>query len=185
MALKQYKLKTSQKGVSLIEFVIGLVLLAIVLLGSTLFFAAQKNQLDPVFQFRAVSLAEALAEQVLAVKYDANNNPFEQVRCGLNEAEDCLDSPTASRSPAETASLSDFTQLDDFQLWCGDYAINGEKLADDLNLARATLYQSFTVATCVELITPLEPPHYKNVTINVSRHGGDKLSFHLQRYNIR
>lgn len=181
MAAKIPFLSLKQSGVGLLEFVIGLVLLAIILLGVTLFFASQKQQLEPVFQYRAVALVEALAEQVLSVKFDANNNPFTQTRCGIGDAESCANQASAS----EGAGLSDFTQLDDFQLWCKESGINGQQLAQDLNLSRPELYHNFVVNSCVEPISEDESTPYKRVTIIVNRGSSEHLRFQLQRYNIR
>ncbi|ART79248.1 prepilin-type cleavage/methylation-like protein [Oceanisphaera avium] len=178
MALNRGKLITYQAGVSLIEFIIGLVLLAIILLGSTLFFASQQQQLDPVFQFRAVALAEALAEQMLAVKYDANNNPFEQIRCGIKDAPAC----SYEREPSHL-SLADFTQLDDFNLWCAD-AMNGASLAEQLGLDKSELYQRFTVETCITA-SETSTPVYKKVAIKIAMAGGADLTLTMRRYNIR
>ena len=184
--LKPSYLKFKQTGVSLLEFVLGLVLLSIVLLGVTLFFASQKQQLDPVFQFRAVSLAEAVAEQILAVKYDKNNNPFEQKRCGVNDVLSCSNLRDITHN-----KLSEFEQVDDFQLWCKNGengavgAIKGELLAEQLQLPRKELYKKFLVETCVDISHVLEEAPYKEVTINLSIDLGAGISFKLQRYNIR
>ncbi|WP_298716520.1 prepilin-type cleavage/methylation-like protein [uncultured Oceanisphaera sp.] len=175
-------------GVSLVEYVLGLAILAIVLVGVGLFFLSQPRQLDPVFQFRAVSLAEALAEQVLAVKYDGNNNPAAQERCGINGVTACANSPQAS-----TTNITDFKVVDDFQLWCGANAVDGQTLASDLGLSSSELYSRFSVATCVETPAPLTPGYdetdpalfMKKVSINISIDQGDTLSFILHRYNIR
>lgn len=174
-----------QAGVSLLEFVLGLVLLSIVLLGITLFYAGQKQQLDPVFQFRAVSLAEALAEQVLAVKYDANNNPFTQTRCGVDLPLTCSN---ARENDHDT--LNTFDNVDDFNLWCdkegaGGTPINGATLAAQLGLTRTELYKNFTVQVCVDTDHVFEQPPYKEVSINISINSGTDITFKLQRYNIR
>ncbi|MBL1377207.1 type IV pilus modification PilV family protein [Zobellella iuensis] len=179
-----------QGGLSLLEFVLGLTILAIVLVGSTLFFAAQPRQLDPVFQYRAVSLAEALAEQVLAVKYDTNNDPARQERCGITEgAEDCGETPSASAITAP--ELGNFKSVDDFQLWCNNGhhgalgAIDGELLADQLDLPATRLYRRFKVETCVDPEEDDNGQPFKKVTIDVDIDQGGTLSFVLHRYNIR
>lgn len=175
-----------QTGISLLEFVLGLVLLSIILLGVTLFFAGQQRQLDPVFQFRAVSLAEAVAEQVIAVKYDINNNPFEQQRCVNTPTAPlpCLDKPSINASSEPPHDITTFTVVDDFNLWC-DSAIKGRVLAEQLGLPQPELYQNFTVATCVNPSDgDEENPYYKEVSIKVSINSGANITFKLQRYNI-
>lgn len=185
-------IKFQQAGVSLLEFVIGLVLLAIILLGVTLFFASQHRQLDPVFQFRAVSLAEALAEQVLTVKYDHNNQPYQQTRCGIPDSEGnslaCKNRP--SDFTGMDIELKNFTSVDDFQLWCSTGLhntigpIKGDELARQLDLPRTELYQRFTVETCVTLDDSTPDIPFKQVSIKVGIDSDASLSFRLQRYNI-
>ncbi|GGB54081.1 hypothetical protein GCM10011502_29040 [Oceanisphaera marina] len=175
-----------QAGISLLEFVLGLALLAIVMLGVTLFYLSQSRQLDPVFQFRAVSLAEALAEQVLAVKYDVNNNPAAQERCNAGA---CSNSP--STQAIANPKLTNFIAVDDFQLWCNNSEngakgdIDGEKLAAELNLPQIQLYRRFTIETCVALNDDDPANIFKQVDIKISIDQGDTLSFILHRYNIR
>lgn len=183
-------IKFKQAGVSLLEFVIGLVLLSIVLLGVTLFYAGQKQQLDPVFQFRAVSLAEALAEQVLSVKYDGGNNPFEQKRCGVDKNAAGIMRGCDNKRDTAHVKLADFEQVDDFQLWCnsgvaGENPINGSLLASQLDLPRTELYQRFTVETCVNLDNRNSVLPFKTVSINISIDSSSTITFLLQRYNIR
>ncbi|OIN14014.1 type IV pilus modification PilV family protein [Oceanisphaera psychrotolerans] len=176
-----------QRGISLLEYVLGLVILAIVLVGAGLFFLSQPRQLDPVFQFRAVSLAEALAEQIVAVKYDANNNPVAQERCGIDGVPACANSPQASASD----EVSSFAVVDDFQLWCNDGekgavgAVGGEALAAQLDLPEAQLYRRFTVETCVSVNEDDPDNIFKRVEIKVAIDQGTTLSFTLHRYNIR
>ncbi|MFH7563965.1 type IV pilus modification PilV family protein [Oceanimonas smirnovii] len=167
-------------GLSLLEYVIGLAILAIVLVGAGLFFVSQPRQLDPVFQFRAVSLAEALAEQVLAVQYDAANNPQAQIRCDGGE---CNNAPTAAAQANPV--LGNFSVVDDFHLWCDDNAITGDALAEQLKLTQQQLYARYTVETCVTTNNEEPDAPFKEVVINIADQNGSDISFTLHRYNIR
>ncbi|MGR7921713.1 type IV pilus modification PilV family protein [Zobellella denitrificans] len=179
-----------QGGVSLLEFVLGLTILAIVLVGSTLFFAAQPRLLDPVFQYRAVALAEALAEQILAVRYDPGNDPAAQQRCGISTGATVCENKPSAQAEAEPR-LGNFTAVDDFQLWCNNGhhgalgAIDGELLAEQLALPATPLYRRFKVETCVGSETDDSGQPFKKVTIDVDIDQGGTLSFVLHRYNIR
>ncbi|MDP5291772.1 prepilin-type cleavage/methylation-like protein [Oceanimonas sp. CHS3-5] len=169
-------------GLSLLEYVVGLAVLAIILVGAGLFFLSQPRQLDPVFQFRAVALAEALAEQVLAVKYDEKNKPDEQERCSTDCTKEEDFGPDGSES-----ELTDFDDVDDFHLWCGDEnAISGDVLAgeEQLNLSHATLYSRYKINTCVEEKSD-GSADYKKVIITIADKSGSDISFILHRYNIR
>lgn len=197
-----------QQGVSLLEFVLGLVILAVVLAGVSLFSLGQPQRLDPVFQFRAVSLAEALAEQVFSARYDANNNPSLQQRCGLADLDgNFIACANHAYDPTELdtdgtvmgIALEKFTAVDDFQFWCEPdengvpEGINGQALANELGLPSPELYSRFSITTCVEAPVVLSPPYdeadphlfVKKVSINISIEHSGTLSFLLHRYNIR
>lgn len=183
--------RCAQAGVSLLEFVIGLVLLAIILLGVTLFSVNQARQLDPVFQFRAVSLVEAVVEQVLVVKYDAENNPYQKVRCDISSEEGQLPQASCSNTIVATDNkITEFTVVDDFQWWCdsnapaGGGAIAGHLLAQQLGLPHPHLYRRLSIVSCVKPIEEASNPPYKRVTIKVNINAGDSLTFSLHRYNI-
>ncbi|GAA3703652.1 hypothetical protein GCM10022421_07930 [Oceanisphaera sediminis] len=183
---RSHTIRRRNSGVSLVEYVLGLAILAIVLVGVGLFFLSQPRLLDPVFQFRAVSLAETLSEQVLAVKYDEKNKPEKQSRCSVN----CTKAKKFGVDGSES-QLSDFNDVDDFQLWCNNGesgatgAIDGEELATQLNLPETQLYRRFTVETCVAVNDDDPANIFKQVEIKVSIDKGSTLSFVLHRYNIR
>lgn len=175
-------MRCREQGVSLLEYVVGLAVLAIVMVGVGLFFLSQPRQLDPVFQFRAVSLAEALVDEVLSAQYDDANNPDLQVRCSdAGEEPACVNAATADGN-----ALGDFTQLDDFGLWCGDEAaIEGETLAGQLGLDRTGLYGRFQTQVCVLRDQDDAGQWFKRVTIRIEERGGSRLAFDVHRYNIR
>ncbi|GAA3530618.1 prepilin-type N-terminal cleavage/methylation domain-containing protein [Zobellella aerophila] len=175
-----------EHGFSLLEFVLGLTILAIVLGGATLFFASQPRQLDPVFQFRAVSLAEGLVEQVLAVKYDGQNNPNMQQRCDITPGFDCtVEAEFGTEEEADKGLITRFDDVDDFSDWCDGGALDGEQLATQLGLSQAALYRRFTVESCVTPSTDAKGQPFKEVTIGISIARGSTLSFTLHRYNLR
>lgn len=187
--MPQNKYARAQAGFSLLEYVLGLTVLAIVLVGVGIYLLSYPRQLDSIFQFRAVALAEAVAEQVISVKYDHANNPYleeDKQRCGGHEF-------PCSNMPNENTleKVSDFTAVDDFQLWCADGdrgatgSIKGDKLAEMLGLPQPNLYRDFTLETCVTLPSEDNEELVKTVTINVAIGNRDRLSFVLHRYNIQ
>ncbi|WP_445398806.1 type IV pilus modification PilV family protein [Zobellella sp. An-6] len=170
------------RGFSLLEFVLGITILAIVLLGSTLFFANQPRGLDIVFQYRAVALVEALVEQVLAVRYDEQNNPYTQLRCGIEAGSP----PCSSTLGAESgeAALEQFNDVDDFHAWC-ESPVSGAELAAGLGLANSVLYQRFDIQACVSYGENDADSHFKVVDITIASQGDASLDFTLHRYNLR
>ncbi|PSJ48202.1 prepilin-type cleavage/methylation-like protein [Zobellella endophytica] len=175
-----------EPGFSLLEFVLGLVILAIALVGVTLFFAAQPRQLDPVFQFRAVSLAEALAEQILAVPYDAQNNPAMQRRCDITAGAGVCSAAAGygTEHEADRGIITRFDDVDDFHDWCTS-PVAGTRLAADLGLPDTALYSRFQVTSCVTPQTDEAGQPYKQIRLTVRQVGSGELSLLLNRYNIR
>ncbi|WP_157953584.1 prepilin-type cleavage/methylation-like protein [Zobellella maritima] len=164
-------------GISLLEFVLGIALLGLVLAGGSLFFyGQQKQRLDPVFQVRAVSLAQALSEQLFAVKYDEQNKPEQQSLCAAN----CTN-VNQFGSDANESGLADFDDVDDFHDWCEPNDISGDQLATAMGLD-ADYYQGYGVSVCV---TEGAVATYKVVEIKVSPPAGASIDFVLHRYNIR
>lgn len=184
--------RAPQAGFSLLEYVLGLTVLAIVLVGVGIYVLSYPRQLDSIFQFRAVALAEAVAEQVISVKYDHANNPYleeDKQRCGA------ADFPCSNMPNENLEKVSDFSAVDDFQLWCADGErkaigpIKGDKLAEMLDLPQPNLYRDFTLETCVTPPSSADQETnkelVKTVTINVAIGNRDRLSFILHRYNIQ
>jgi MSHA pilin protein MshD len=170
-----------QRGVSLMELVLGMALLGIVLAGGSLFFyGQQKQRLDPVFQVRAVSLAQALSEQIIAVKYDEANNPEQQRVCEPNPPNQCTPADQFGPDGPESV-LADFDDVDDFHDWCEPNDIEGEQLAAAMGLD-ADYYRGYGVSVCV---TEGAPGEYKSVAIKVTPPAGASIDFSLHRYNIR
>jgi MSHA pilin protein MshD len=71
--LKSLSKKHAQKGVSLIEMIVFIIVVGI---ASSALFATYNysllNNTDPLIQVRALELAQAKLDEVLALKYDAN-----------------------------------------------------------------------------------------------------------------
>ncbi|GHA12092.1 type IV pilus modification PilV family protein [Oceanisphaera arctica] len=165
------------RGVSLVELVLGIALLGIVLAGGSLFFyGQQKQRLDPVFQVRAVSLAQALSEQIIAVKFDEHNKPEQQSLCATN----CTNAHQFGPDGGETVA-GDFDDVDDFHVWCEPNGIGGDQLAAAMGLD-ARYYQGYRVSVCV---SEGSAAIYKVVEIKVTPPAGAGIDFALHRYNIR
>lgn len=167
-------MRCHSRGIGLFELVIGIAILSVLLGGVTLFFyGQQQSRLDPVFQYRAVSLAEALGERILAVKYDHANDPDSQFTCAPDSC-----TPVASFGPE---AGEDFDDVDDFHAWCGADAIAGDQLAAAMMLD-GRYYREFSVSVCVGEGVAAE---YKRVEIAVTSPMGGTIGFDLRRYNIR
>jgi MSHA pilin protein MshD len=164
------------RGVSLLEFVLGIALMGIVLAGCSLFFWGQRQaQLDPVLQLRATTLAHALSQQILAVKFDEQNDPYNQLLCS---AADCTAADEFGPEAGESV-LADFDDVDDFHGWCASPVA-----AKDTGLAllRPELYEGYQLQVCV---STGQADKEKQILLDVLLPTGSKIGFMIHRYNIR
>jgi MSHA pilin protein MshD len=109
----------NQNGFTLIELILGMVVLAIVMTIITGLLAPQARQsADPVVQIRATELGQAMMNEILAKSFDENSDrspPWN--RCGEN-AITCttLITPTPSNQTPndEGASRANYNDVDDY-----------------------------------------------------------------------
>ena len=64
-----------QKGFTLVELVVGIVVLAIAMLGmNTMLISQSKDALEPVYRLRASQLGQSVLQDILARAYDQNSD---------------------------------------------------------------------------------------------------------------
>jgi MSHA pilin protein MshD len=94
--------KHSQKGVSLIEMVVFIIVIGI---ASSALFATYNYSLmhntDPLIQVRALELAQAQLDEVLALKYDANTPTGGIPACGTPTGAACNNAPDANMNDVD------------------------------------------------------------------------------------
>ncbi len=164
------------RGISLLEFVLGIALMGIVLAGCSLFFWGQRQaQLDPVLQLRATTLAHALSQQILAVKFDELNDPYNQLLCS---AATCTPADDFGPETGESV-FADFDDVDDFHVWCASPVA-----AKDAGLAllRPELYEGYQLQVCV---STGQADKDKQLVLEVLLPTGSGIDFVMHRYNIR
>lgn len=150
------------QGFTLLELVVGMVLLALALVIITGVLAPLvSQQREPLYQVRAAELAQALLGEIAGRSFDehsdrsglTSNNRYRY--CGaisLTEQEessgDCTD--PAHYGP-EGESYRQFNDVDDFNAYCpsqGGSAISGDDYAS-LRGLDPTLYAHFSLTVCV------------------------------------
>lgn len=105
-----YRNSRSKSGFTLIEMVIGIVLLSIVLsVLSTLFYPQTKQSLEPIYSVRAAELANALLNEIAGKPYDENSGVAGNLnRCDEAGSPACAGDATAPALGADTGE----TQVD-------------------------------------------------------------------------
>ncbi|WP_082305776.1 MULTISPECIES: prepilin-type N-terminal cleavage/methylation domain-containing protein [unclassified Pseudoalteromonas] len=149
---------TKEKGFTLIELILGMVVLAIVMTIMTGLLAPQARQsADPVVQIRATELGQALMNEILGKSFDENSDrspPW--TRCGENGVTctetddfgaDCLDNaitaPNCTGSSLQTRV--NYNDVDDYH----DLTLNDSDFKNSLEEDVSDYYKDFTAEITV------------------------------------
>lgn len=100
--LKYHAKKQLQKGVSLIEMIVFIIVVGI---ASSALFAVYNYSLmhntDPLIQVRALELAQAKLDEILALKYDANTPTGGIPACDTPTGVACNNSPDSNMNDVD------------------------------------------------------------------------------------
>ena len=104
-----------QRGMTLIESVIAIVLLAIAMVSLTSFlFPNIKDSAAPHYQTRAIALGQGFMSQILARNFDHNSDPDGGlIRCGEG-AENSVQESCTELLGAEESNVESYNDVDDY-----------------------------------------------------------------------
>lgn len=113
MTIKPAKQIKHQKGLTLIEIIVGIVALSIALsIVTTLIIPAEQNSADQIHQVKAAELAHSLMDEIMTKAYDHNSDMAGgALRCGETNAPLCTSSP--GPDSGET-SIELYNDVDDY-----------------------------------------------------------------------
>jgi len=117
----------NQRGFTLIEIVVGMVVLAISLVIVTSIFLPQANNtVTPMYQIKATALGKRIMDQVLIRYYDdASTSSGGFIRCG-ETISNLIPFPCSSELGPEDGEFSsapdNFNDVDDYDIYCDDRA---------------------------------------------------------------
>lgn len=129
----------AERGFSLLEVVVGMVVFSIVMVIVTQLVSVQaRRSIDPVVQVRAAELGQSLMEEILTKAFDeASTRSGGFSRC--NETLPCTVSGQLGPDPGE--SRSNFNDVDDYQ----GLSVIADSLGVALQSAERDLYQGYSV----------------------------------------
>jgi MSHA pilin protein MshD len=140
-------LRQMQKGFTLIELIVGIVIFAIAMVLVISFLQPQVKQgIDPIWQVRAASLGQSLSNEIVAKPFDQNSNRVGGIeRC--NELVSCTVSGSLGPDSGETREL--FNDVDDYHALnvSGTDILNSLGLTSDV--AGVNIYEGFTAQVTV------------------------------------
>ncbi|MCP4957279.1 prepilin-type N-terminal cleavage/methylation domain-containing protein [Photobacterium aquimaris] len=192
----------TQAGFTLIEMIISLVIFAMAMVVLSRFLFPQiALSAEPHYQARAAALANAMMNEILARKFDANSDDNgEQIRC--DDTQDlqggAIDNPCAITLVANTIQQQ-LTTVDDYiGCWQGKSAHcqdgNGRPLSNALGNSIAADYSHFSVTVAIfydnnltnnsNPTTAVTPHNYKriNMVVDSGRYGRYSLSAYRGNY---
>jgi MSHA pilin protein MshD len=127
--------RKNQQGFTLVELVVGIVVMAIALtLLSTVFFSNPGRSVEPLLQMRAAEFGQALMDEILSKKFDQMTPEG-----GIPACTTC----SSTMGPDAGELRSDYNDVDDYHT-CG----NPIALADALNNLPAN-FIGYTMDVCV------------------------------------
>jgi MSHA pilin protein MshD len=137
----------AERGFTLIELVVGILVFAIAMVALVNVFAPQiRKGIDPIWQVRAVTLAQSLSSEIRAKSFDENTQ-FANVGgpCGSSQA--CTQSGSLGPDVGETRPF--FDDVDDFH----GLVLQGSDIANSLGLTTdfsgVDVYSGFSVSISV------------------------------------
>ena len=141
------KKSLSHQGFTLVELVVGMVLLsvALVALSSFLFNRASSN-IDPIWQTRAIGLAQSVSNEILAKDFDENTSPS---GAGFRCSEDLACTAGASLGAETGETLLDYDDVDDYNGLSLSSAQLNTLVGASLLPSGGNAYEGFTVAVRV------------------------------------
>jgi len=182
----------NQKGISLIELIIFIVILSVALTGITLIYInTTRYSADPVIRIRSIELAQSTLEEILLKAYD-DNTPIGGGCVQMSNAATtlCTSGITPASDPdagtplgAEEANRILFDDVDDYhnQLYCGQNvvpantacpALTCQPMQDGAGNDIAAEYTGFSVCIQVSYAGAAEYTGF-SVCIQVSYAGGE------------
>lgn len=179
----QYRSTQNQQGFTLIEIIIGIVVLSIsIVLLTTLIFPQAQRSAEPLLQLRAAALGQAFIDEIAGKSFDENSDrQGGTLRCNEGGADLCT--APANLGP-DGEAREDFDDVDDYH----ELEINYPSLEDALGDDIAARYEGFSFAievcysdsngTCQGTVSL-----YKRIQVDVTTSFGQTFTFATVRGN--
>lgn len=185
------KARTNQYGFTLIEIVVGIVVLAIALtLITSLIVPAARQSVSPVYQVRATELGQAMLNEITGRSFDENSDRRGgRIRCGEQGIE-CT--PQVEFCPEQSQARERFNDVDDYHCLSNSPGTTGDcfsELRNALGEVIAARYPNYLYAISVCYSTPqgsctgsISP--IKKITVTVTTPENQDLAFSSLRGNF-
>lgn len=182
MPITRAQFRSSQQGFTLVELIIGLVVLGLaVVMLAMLFFPQAQRSAEPILQTRAAGLGQALMLEIMSKSFDQHSDRTGGLlRCGET---DCTEPTALGPDSGETRAL--FNDVDDYRGLNSSDAPLSDALGQaidhrypNFNYAIDVCYYDVAIKECSPVITP-----YKLITITITTPLGQDIGFSAVRGN--
>lgn len=174
-----YVLSRYKKGFTLVELLVGIIVLSIALVMlSTLFFSQGNRQVDTLFQVRAAELGQSVMNEIWSKRFDENTNSNGYAPCSTSPQKACT---TPEKLGPEENSRHDWDDVDDYNGMTQDTLlptpINGAK-------TYAELYPQFTLLVAIKYHNNKAKQESKLISVIVTTPNNEKIEFNALRSNF-
>ena len=185
------------KGFTLVELIIGIVVLsiALVLIVSLVIPQARKS-VDPIMQVRATELAQSLLNEITAKSFDENSDRVNGViRCNENYTDSAgnpqfIECTEFDDLGAEETNRQNFDDVDDYNGLNQSSGAITNSLGGALEIGGVNLYQGFTAQVTVfydgnyDGVNDNAQADAKLITVTITTPSQDELVFSAYRSNF-
>ncbi|MGX5913132.1 type IV pilus modification PilV family protein [Aliidiomarina sp. Khilg15.8] len=176
---------SSQRGFTLVEIIVGIVVLAIALtLITSIILPAARQSVTPVYQVRAAELGQSMLNEVLSRSFDEQSDrQGGQLRCGEQDDDGNENPCTASANFGPDGEDRDrFDDVDDYHLLADIETALGDPLAaryPNFSLLIEVCYSDAQGNCGVQA-----EPQFKRILVRVTTPEGQNLDFSAIRGNF-
>lgn len=160
--------KQSYKGFTLIEMVVGMLVLAVALVMlSTMLFPQADRAADTLFRVRSAELGHSVMNEIWGKRFDENTDPNGGTPCGSGSQPACT-----TASGAEEGNRDDWDDIDDY-----DGMTQNTRILDSTQ-TYADLYPGYQL-----LVSVGSGSVTKLITVTVTTPSGEAITFNAVRSN--
>lgn len=176
MSNKQINFPSSKLGFTLVELLMGIIIIGTaILMLSTLFFSQGNRGTDMLFQVRAAELGQSVMNEIWGKRFDENTDPNGVIPCGIpsNQCSTILGS--------EEDNHQDWDDVDDY-----NGMTENTLLPIPIKDAKtyADLYPNFRLTVAVSYFDTKTQTVSKLITITVTTPNNEKIVFNALRSNF-
>lgn len=174
-------MQKNNAGFTLVEIIVGIVVLAIALtIMTTLLLPQARQSVEPIFQVRAAELGQSMIDEIMGKSFNpASDRSGGRLRCDESDAPACEPIPEC---PGSFLNREDFISVADYNC----YSSFETALGEDISAAYPNFELAVEVYFSDALGTPdsSTPRRFKTILVTVTTPTGQPFEFSAVRGNF-